>query len=124
MISFSTYKWLHFVGVFLILFAFGSLIFRANTGAESNDFSKRWLSVAHGLGMLISVIGGFGMLSRLGIDGQDWPWWVTVKFMIWLVLGFMMTPVNRAGHRAKIWWWLIFLLAMVASYIGLNHPAV
>jgi hypothetical protein len=124
MIPFGTYKWLHLVGVFLILFAFGSLIFRSSAKAESPDFSKRWLSVAHGVGMLLSLVGGFGMLARLGISGQEWPWWVSVKFAIWLALGLLMTPVNRAGHRSKIWWWLILLAAISAAYIGLNHPAV
>ena len=124
MIEFSTYKWLHLVGVFLILFAFGALIFRSASGAEAAGFSKRWLSLAHGIGMLLAALGGFGMLARLGVSGTEWPWWVSVKFGLWLSLGLMIAPVNRAGHRALTWWWLILLLAISAAYFGINHPAI
>lgn len=121
MIDLVTYKWLHLIGVFLILFAFGSLIFRAATGVDHPTFSKRRLSVAHGVGMLLSLVGGFGMLARLGITGGDWPSWVSTKFGIWLALGLMMAPVNRAPTRAATWWWLILLLVITASFLGLHH---
>jgi hypothetical protein len=124
MIDLATYKWLHLVGVFLILMSFGALIFRSASGVDIPLFSKRRLSLGHGLGMLLSLIGGFGMLSRLGISGLDWPSWVSTKFGIWLALGFLIAAVNRAPARSATWWWLILLLAMSASYLGLNHPVI
>lgn len=121
MIDLLTYKWLHLIGVFLILFSFGGLIFRAAVGVDHATFSKRKLSIAHGIGMLLSLVGGFGMLARLGITNGDWPSWVSTKFGIWLSLGFLIAPVNRAPGRAATWWWLILLLAISAAYLGLNH---
>ena len=124
MIDFSTYKWLHLVGVFLILLSLGSLIQRAATGFDVTSISKRWLSAAHGVGMLAAAVGGFGMLARMGITGQDWPWWVSFKFGIWLAVGFIIVPVNRAGHRPLTWWLLVLILTMSAAFIGLNHSVL
>lgn len=121
MIDLLTYKWLHLIGVFLILFSFGGLIFRAAVGVDHPSFTKRRLSIAHGVGMLLSLVGGFGMLARLGITGGDWPSWVSTKFGIWLAMGFLIAPVNRAPSRATTWWWLVLLLAVFAAYLGLNH---
>jgi hypothetical protein len=122
MIDLLTYKWLHLVGVFFILMSFGALIFRSVSGVDLPQFSKRRLSLAHGVGMLFTLVGGFGMLARLGITGGDWPSWVSTKFGIWLAMGLLIAPVNRAPSRAATWWWLIILLAMSAAYLGLNHP--
>lgn len=124
MAELSTYKWLHLVGVFLILLSLGSLIHRSATNVDVPSVSKRWLSALHGVGMLTSAVGGFGMLARLGINGHEWPWWVSFKFGIWLAVGFIIVPVNRAGHRALTWWLLVLLLTMSAAFIGLNHSVL
>jgi hypothetical protein len=124
MIDLVTYKWLHLVGVFLIVMSFGSLIYRSASGAETQIFSKRKLSIVHGIGMLLSLVGGFGMLARLGISHGDWPSWVSVKFGIWLSLGLLIAAVNRSPLRAATWWWLILLLVMSAAYLGLNHSVI
>jgi hypothetical protein len=121
MIDLQTYKWLHLVGVFFILISFGALISRAASGTEKSVFSKRQLSIIHGIGMLMSLTGGFGMLARLGITGGDWPSWVSAKFAIWLALGFLIAPVNRLPAKSATWWWLVMLLAIIAAYLGINH---
>lgn len=124
MIELSAYKWIHLVGVFFILISFGALIFRSASGAELPLFSKRKLSIYHGIGMLFSLVGGFGMLARLGVTHGEWPTWVSLKFVIWLILGLLIAAVNRIPSRAATWWWLILLLAMSAAYLGLHHNSI
>ena len=124
MIDLATYKLLHLIGVFFIVMSFGALIFRSCSRAEAGWFSKRKLSVIHGLGMLISGVAGFGMLARLGLGSAAWPDWVWIKFFIWLTLGFLIAAVNRVPSKSVLWWWFILVLAATAAYIGLNHRAI
>ena len=52
------YLWLHLAGVSLILLAVGALAHGAQTG-------RKLLSAAHGVGLLLSLVGGFGLLARV-----------------------------------------------------------
>lgn len=114
------YKWLHIVGAFAVIMAFGALIFRSSVHSESSTTAipKKTLSIVHGLGLVILLVSGFGMLARLGIHG-DLPAWVILKGVIWLALGGLIAAVNRAPSKNKLWWWLVLALAAAAAWIGL-----
>lgn len=115
------YKWLHIVGAFAVVMAFGALIFRSSLQPQADAtgaFPKKSLSIIHGVGLLILLISGFGMLARMGIHGE-FPQWVILKGVIWLALGGLIAAVNRAPSKNKLWWWLVLALAAAATWIGL-----
>lgn len=108
------YLWLHLGGVSLILLAVGALAHGGQTG-------RKLLSAAHGIGLLLSLVGGFGLLARYQIS-WPWPTWVFVKIGIWVALGASTTLLRRLPHLSTpIWWgtWVVFLLA---AYLGINKP--
>jgi hypothetical protein len=74
--------------------------------------------VTHGLGMLFMLIGGFGMLARLQLDGI--PPWIHVKLGVWLIMGLAIGLAKRMPS------WLVMIaiiaIAMIAPYMAIYKP--
>jgi hypothetical protein len=121
MISFLVYKNLHLLGVFMILVALGGIILQQlNTVAREQPWRKP-VAITHGIGMVLVLVGGFGMLARLGIF-WPWPGWIMGKIAIWLVFGVLIAVIGRAPALAKPLWWVTIALATIATYLALNKP--
>lgn len=105
------YKWLHLAGVGLILLALGGIAF---------DRQRKMLSVAHGIGLLITLVAGFGLLARYGIH-WPWPGWVVAKVVLWLVFGASSVALKRLPNVTPVWWalWVLFL---ITAYLGVHKP--
>ncbi|HZX60505.1 MAG TPA: hypothetical protein VFF51_02025, partial [Candidatus Methylomirabilis sp.] len=86
MIPYLVYKNIHLVGVFMILMALGGLLLHSITGGTQEHSWRRPVAITHGVGLLLVLLGGFGMLARIGIY-WSWPGWVTGKIIIWLLFG-------------------------------------
>ena len=117
------YKLLHLLGMVLLLLAFGGLILHAIVGGSKRDnpFRKPAI-ITHGLGMFLVLLGGFGMLARLGIH-WPWPLWVYGKVVIWIVLGGLPALVYKSPATAKKLWIIIPLLAFIAACLAVIKPA-
>lgn len=121
MISVAVYKNIHLIGVFMVLMALGGmLLHRINGGMQQHAWRKP-VAITHGVGLLLVLLGGFGMLARLGIF-WPWPGWVTVKVIIWIVLGALVTLIFRKPTLAKPLWWMTIVLAGLAAYLAGNKP--
>jgi hypothetical protein len=126
MIDHGTYKLVHLSGIFLMIMSFGSLIYQSLIKEENQPqggLSKRNLSIIHGVGLLMVLIGGFGMLARQGVVGA-WPNWVSLKFTIWLILTFMIIAIKKFKDQGSLFFWFIILMAMTAAYLGIKHPQI
>ncbi len=117
MLTYQTYKILHFAGLVMVLVSLGALIVPA-----SGKLSKRFLAITHGLGMLLLFVAGFGMMAKLQIHWPV-PTWITLKIGIWLALGAFMglIPRLRAKNPTALFWGII-LLSISAAYLALNKP--
>ena len=108
------YTWLHLAGIGLMLLAIGGL-------AQGNDSNRKLLSIAHGVGLLVALVAGFGLMARYPILWA-WPGWLMVKMVLWLVFGASIVLLKRLPQmRTRIWWgaWGLFL---VAAYLGVHRP--
>lgn len=121
MISLEAYKVVHLFGVFLILMSLGALSFYLINGGVGKPSRKAFLGMAHGLGLLLAIVGGFGMLARLGIMGS-FPGWVIGKLLIWLVLGAMPVVIRKQPRLAGAFWWVTALLGATAAWLALFKP--
>ena len=107
------YTWLHLAGIGLVLLATGGL-------AQGRDAGRKLLTIAHGVGLLLILVGGFGLLARYAIH---WPWpsWVFVKIVIWLAFGASLGLLKRLPHLQTPIWWAAWVLFLIAAYLGVHH---
>lgn len=112
------YQFIHLTGIFMIFLAYGGLIVRNLVGSDSKDI-RRLGAITSGIGMLLSLVGGFGLLAVLK---YGWPLWVLVKLVIWILLGAMIVVINRKPNLSQVWWWSTVILGMIALYMVILKP--
>ncbi len=124
MISHSTYLVIHVLGILLVFVALGGVALHAlNGGTKQDNGARKWVAVMHGLGMVFILLGGFGMLARLGIvQGGAFPGWVWAKLVILIVLGaVVMLPYRKPELALPIFLALPFLGAL-AGFLAIFKP--
>ena len=97
----------------------GICVHVANGGTRQSNRLKGPLAMAHGVGLLIVVIAGFGMLTQLRLG---FPGWVWAKLVIWLVFGAAVALPYRKPGLAKPLLFLLPLLGGLAAYLGIYKP--
>lgn len=108
------YKYIHYLGIFFLLTGFGGLIF-----AEKEKL--KLATISHGVGLLLILLGGFGMQARTHIG---FPAWFTVKLVIWLVLGALVVAMKKQLMPPAASWLLVIVLSAVAAWLGLDNAVI
>lgn len=111
--SIAFYHIAHIIGLVFVFIGFGALL-----SSESSRTAMKW----HGIGLLISLISGFGLLAKLGIF-KSMPTWVWIKIGLWLVLGFLPVLARRRVVAAPVVVILAVVIAGVMGYLGYLKPA-
>jgi len=119
-VSYEIYRLLHFAGLFLIFLAIGALVHRAQSGAQGEGGVKV-AKACHGAGLLLVLVGGFGMLARLGLSLGAAPW-VWIKLGVWAVLGGIVVLPRRRPGLAWLLWILVPFLGLVAVWAVMVKP--
>jgi hypothetical protein len=128
LLSLAVYKTIHYLGIFTLVTALTAALARAATaglstqaGASAETLADPWkkrLGIAHGVGLFLVLLGGFGMLARLGLGLTGW---VNVKLAIWLLVGGLIAL--RKSPAAASWGVaLVPLLAALAAYVAYTKP--
>ena len=110
--SLQTYHYLHIVGLILVFIGFGGLL--SSEGARK---AMKW----HGIGLVISLVSGFGMLAKMGIMSAM-PVWVWIKIALWLVLGFLPLLAKRRVLSAQVVVLIAIVVGAVLAYLGYFKP--
>lgn len=129
MLSYAVYKTVHYLGIFILVTALTAALARAagaglgapagsGAGEAPADPWKKRLVAAHGVGLFLVLLGGFGMLARLGLGLTGW---VHAKLAIWLVLGGFIA-LRRSVGAASWGVALVPLLAALAGYVAYTKP--
>jgi hypothetical protein len=121
MVPFQVYKLVHLLGILMLFLSLGGLILYANDGSGRKHPWHKLLFLTHGIGIFLAVLGGFGLLARLGIV-WPWPGWVAAKFIIWMVFAGLPALVIRNPSWAKTFWWTILVLGGTAAYLAGQKP--
>ena len=124
MIEYQTYKLIHLIAIFaLFTAAGGAAVHAANRGYKQDNAARGAVAALHGLALLLVLVGGFGMLARLGME-HNWlfPGWVWGKLVIWVLFGFAITLPYRKPAMAKGLLFLLPLLGAVAAFFALYKP--
>lgn len=121
MFSHATYKVIHLLGIFLLFSGMGGLWAVAVSSSETFRTSIRRLAIAaHGAGMLLILVAGFGMMARLQIS-HSWPLWIWIKVVIWVLLAGYPVLLKRQQKPSGILFFLAPVLGAVAAYAALFH---
>lgn len=120
MISYQIYKIIHILGIAVAFYAFGRLAISIQSKA-SDPKSRKVNMMLHGVGLFLILLGGFGMMARLGIINGI-PGWIWAKLSIWLILGGIVVLFKKLSHLMTVWMTAIFALLIVAVYLAQYKP--
>lgn len=116
--SYQFYQVLHLVGILMVFLAYGGMIVRSATGSDNKGI-RLLGAITSGIGLLLILVGGFGLLARTEFG---WPTWVLVKIIIWFVLGGMIAVINRKPEVSQFSWWITILLGVAAILLVVLKP--
>ena len=118
------YEILHIIGIAMLFVAIGGVaVHAANGGTKATSQTRPLVGTLHGLGALLILVGGFGMLARMGFQhGANFPGWLWVKLIIWIILSAIVLLPYRRPALAKPFLLILPTLAGVAVYMALYKP--
>ena len=123
MISYQVYKILHLVGMFSLFTVLGAIALHSlNGGTKASNAGRRLIAAMHGLSLFVILLGGFGMLARLGIVQGGLPGWIYAKLAIWVILPVLGMVAYRRPAAARILLVTMPLLGGVAAWLALYKP--
>lgn len=106
------YQVLHIIGIIMVFLGYGALLARSMASPENVSVRKLG-SITSGIGLVLILVAGFGLISKLGHSFTDA--WLIVKMIIWLALGGLIVLINRKPQLAVILWWLLIALGATAA---------
>jgi hypothetical protein len=123
-VSHQFYNVVHIVGIILLMSALGGAAVRAmGAPAGESRSTRRLLAILHGIGVFVVLLGGFGMLARLGqMGGASFPGWVWVKLVIWALLAAALFLPRRWPKLAFPLLLSLPLLGGLAAYMAIYKP--
>ncbi len=120
--SYQVYKVVHLIGAFALFLAIGGLFLHAiNGGTRDSNASRKLVAISHGVALFIVLLGGFGMLARLGITGA-FPGYIWFKLVIWLVMGAIIAIPYRVPSLARPLWLLLPFIGGLAAWAAIYKP--
>jgi len=119
--SYEFYKIIHLVGIAMVLTGLTGLLTVKMSGGTLEGKTKSLVFSAHGVGLLLVLVSGFGLLARLGL-AQAIPGWVFGKLAIWLILGGFVALLKRKGQIGAPLYFLLLAIFTVAAYLAVAKP--
>jgi hypothetical protein len=117
------YKLIHFFGIAAIVAALAaSAMHVAAGGTRATNPYRRPLAVTHGIASFLILLGGFGMLARLGIMHGGLPGWIWAKLAIWIVVSAALVAVYRGSRFARLVLVALPLLVVLSAAVALYKP--
>ncbi len=121
MIPYEIYKIVHIAGIMALYLSLGALIFAGAQGLELNKKIKRPWLIIHGVSLFFILLGGFGLLARLGINGA-FPLWVWLKLAVWLILGAVVGLLIKKPSLSKALFAVCLFMGVAAAYYANYKP--
>lgn len=109
--DYGVYKIIHIVSI-VLFFAFYYGI--ATKKGKANKIEV----IFTGILLVLILVGGFGLMARLGIPHGQWPLWIKLKFGIWFLVGILSHMIwKRFPHLSQKTFWVCVGLLTFAAYV-------
>ena len=93
------------------------------SGTMTVDPWARRLTGLHGSALVLVLLGGFGMLARIGVpEGVLLPGWIWAKLAIWTVVGGLIVVARRKGAWSAPALFLLPFLVAGAGVLAFTKP--
>lgn len=124
MLPYSFYKVVHILGIAMTMVALGGMLGHAlNGGLKSENRARGLLIGMHGTGVLLILVGGFGMLARIGFThGANFPMWLWTKLGVWTLVAVMAALPYRIPTMGRPLALALPMLAMTAAAMAVYKP--
>ncbi|MEP6591307.1 MAG: hypothetical protein ABJC19_08985 [Gemmatimonadota bacterium] len=123
MVPYAAYKVIHLLGMFLLFTVLGGIALHAlNGGTRQSNVGRKLAGALHGIALFVILLGGFGMLARLGMVRGGLPGWIWAKLVIWVLLGAFGTLPYRKPVLAKPFLIVLPLLGALAAIFAIYKP--
>ncbi len=122
--TFTVYKLMHILGILLVFLGLGGRAVVAQQEEPRKTPGHSLVGMLHGIGLLVVLVGGFGMLAKLGLDGEEMQGlgWVMVKIVIWILIGgSIIVPVRKPSFVVP-WLVVVAALGLLSGYMALYKP--
>jgi hypothetical protein len=120
MFPLEMYKVIHILGILMLFMSIGGLLTKTIVGKSDSNRWRKQLKINHGVGLLLILLGGFGMMAKLGILWPI-PGWIVAKLIVWVMLGGLLVLILQSS-MSKIIWYLVIFLGLLAAYLGIMKP--
>lgn len=121
--SFLTYKAIHLSGIFAIITILAGVSVDSLRGGRPADSRYSMpIRIGHVLALLLVLIGGFGMLARMGVLASGLPNWAALKLGIWVSAGAAGLLSYRGDRAAVAVLCAVPIVAMLAGAVALFKP--
>jgi hypothetical protein len=123
--SHQLYNVVHIVGITLAVSALGGAALLVMTaGTRDVRSSRRLLAILHGIGAFLVLLGGFGMLARLGMTQGvgSFPGWLWVKIAVWAIVAAALFLPYRVPAIARPLLLALPVLIGLAAYMAIYKP--
>ena len=119
----DAYEIIHLIGIAMLFIAIGGVAVHAlNGGTKTNTKTRGIVAAMFGFGSFLILLGGFGMMARLGLVRGMPPGWLLAKMLIWLVLSAIVLLPYRKPELAKPFMIILPLFVGLAVYMAVYKP--
>lgn len=112
MIPYSVYKVVHLAGILMTFLAVGARLVKPEARVVATYIT----------GLVMALVGGFGLLARIGVSHGEMPIWAMLKLCIWIVFANILFVVGRRPEWSKYIWPFAILLGATAAYLAGTKP--
>lgn len=113
--DFTFYKLLHMIGLVSLFLGIGGMI----SYSKGTSPFKGLIGAFHGIGLVLILVGGFGISAKLH---YGFPTWMIIKLVIWVALAAMIPLAKREVLKGAALWSVVLILGTLAAYLGIMKP--
>lgn len=115
--SYETYKIIHLLGIFSLIVGMTGLLVSKSLKVDAINSLRKFSAILHGVGLVVVLVGGMGLMARLGGGFQPW---IIAKIVIWTLLSISTLTLRFLPLIPSIT--LTLTLYTLAAIIAVGKP--